>query len=80
MSKNIIEQVETLKVQMAKFERISTESAVKLTALLDEAGEDALEVIVRARIKFMWMPALNRLQSKFKWDRKRLDSLLKGKA
>ena len=77
MNRNKIEQ---LKAAFAKRDRIPVDAAVELTALLDKAPEDALVILVRERVKFCWMPALTRLQSKFKWSRDRVDALLKEKA
>jgi len=58
-------QVEFIKATLAGRDTISLEAGEKLLAILDCASPAALEILFRERVKFAWMPARNRLMSKF---------------
>lgn len=78
MTTKMEQQIEVLKASFGKRNTISFEAADKLCEILDAACEDACEIMVREKIKFVWMPALNRLRNKFSWSQSRIDTLIKS--
>jgi len=61
MNAQVQEMVGTLKEQFDGVERVSFEAANKLLDILDEAPREALEILVKERVKFCWRPAMLRL-------------------
>jgi len=53
--------VAELKANFETVDTISTEHARRLITILNDAPREALEIMVRERIKFCWMPARMRL-------------------
>lgn len=60
-----LKMAKEVQATMAKVERISTDHADKLLALLDKAPQEALQWLYDNRVKFCWMPAARRLREKF---------------
>jgi hypothetical protein len=77
ISPKVQAQIQVLKTTFGKLERISDEAGEKLLKIIHESPEEACVAMVEARIKFCWMPALNRLQNHFKWSRERVQTLLR---
>lgn len=77
ISKKVQEQIQVLKATLGKLERISDEAGDRLLKIIHESPEEACVAMVEARIKFCWMPAVNRLQNHFKWSRDRVQTLLR---
>ena len=59
-----------LKTNFETVETISSEHARRLIDILNMAPREALEIMVRERIKFCWMPARMRLVTEYdmSWD------------
>lgn len=72
------EQISYLKQAFGSRETISMAAADRLTVILNQAGEDACEIMVREKIKFVWMPAANRLRNKFGWSQSKIVELIKA--
>ena len=66
----------TLKASLAKVERISTEHADRLLKLLDAAPAEALEMLVREKVNFCYLPAMRRLREKHGYSKDRVAALL----
>lgn len=60
----IKQQLEMIAAKMENVQTISIEHASRLLSLLDHAPNDALQMLVDRKVKFMWMPARRRLQER----------------
>ena len=62
---NIQQQLEMVAESLAKVERIPCNTAEKMLDLLDRANQEALQMLVDRKVKFLWMPAKRRLVENF---------------
>jgi hypothetical protein len=72
----IYNQLEAIAATMETVDAIPLNAAGRLLSILNVAPAEALEMLVRRRVKFCWMPAANRLRGKFGYSERRIKSLL----
>ena len=60
-SSQVRAMLESLAASMENRDRIPVESAEKFLALMDQADNEALQLLVDRKVKFLWMPARRRL-------------------
>lgn len=72
---NLQAQVQFLRETFGKMETFPMDAYDRLSALLDKAPAEALEILVREKVKFCGALAVNRLVRKFGYSVERIQAL-----